>query len=200
MKITKRIKKIAKIVIGVILGCIIAILAPFIGILTFYVFVFAINSFFGEDHIIYIQETNTYYKLEQVNDNARLYISRTDTFGSDYVEFHYTPATFPEFYFVAPDTLIFIDDNGFYGRDVKSDQFIIEQMDRRSSPGLGPDSNYDDYLIMIEADRIRDSINTVLQARPHYSIRIHDYATGITIFNPQKEKIASKGDPFVPHA
>lgn len=142
-------------------------------------------------------ETKIHYRLERFGTYAKLYISHSGTFGSDYVEFNHTAICFPKFYYVAPDTLIFIDDNSFYGREVKSEQFVIEQINRLPYPELGrPNSTHEDYVKYKEVERINDSIKSLIDAKNHYTIYIHDHASGITICNPQRIRVAKKEAPF----
>lgn len=137
-------------------------------------------------------ETQVHYKLERFGTYARLYISRTDTFGFDYVEFNHTAIFFPEIYYVEPDTLYFIDRGSTYRRDVKCDRFVIKTIDKIFFRGLGPGSTKEDVIKLKKADEQSDSIRTVFNAKPHYKIRFTDRARGISIYNPQGEQTAKK--------
>lgn len=141
-------------------------------------------------------ETQVHYKLERFGGSARLYISRTDTFGSDYVEFNHTAIFFPEIYYVEPDTLYFIDDGSFYLRDVKFDRFVIKTIDKISFLGPGPPSTKEDVMKIEKNAEQSDSIRTAFNAKPHYKIRFTDYARGISIYNPQGEQTANKEAPY----
>lgn len=141
-------------------------------------------------------ETQVHYKLERFGTYARLYLSYSDRFGSDYIEFNHTAISFPEIYFIEPDTLYFIDNSQFYFRHLNSDQFVIKQINLISSEDLDS-TRYDRIASAIKASEIRDSIRSVIYAKPRYTIWFFDYATGIMILNPQKEVVAKKKDWYV---
>ena len=142
-------------------------------------------------------ETQVHYQLKRFGTYARLYISRTDTFGSDYIEFNHTAIFFPEIYYVEPDTLYFIDKGSFYLRDVECDRFVIKTIDKISSPGIGPGSTREDVLKLKREAEQSDSIRKVFKAKPHYKIRIVDYATGFVIYNPEGEETVSEMNSFI---
>lgn len=147
---------------------------------------------------VYESETKLHYKLDRVGDNARLYISHTDTFGTDFVEFYHTTVCFPEFYYVNPDTLYIVDKNGFFIRSFKSSQFDIEVINLVSPTTFVPGVTTLEELekseeISMENKRIRADV----QEKSKYIIRISDYASGITIYNAQNEVIAKDVNQFI---
>ena len=79
---------------------------------------------------------------------------------------------------------------------MNSEQFVIKKINLISSEDLDS-TRYDRIARAIEASEIRDSILSVIYAKPRYTIRFTDYATGITILNPQKEVVAQKKDWYV---
>ena len=155
---------------------------------------------------VFIPEYNVHYKLERFGDYARLYISHTEKFGSDYIEFNHTPISFPKFYYVAPDTLYFIDDGGFYFRSMRDQHFIIKKIDLVRLPDLGPavEDSAGRVIITTPPDyfkkkAIRDEQEIEcknIQERATNSISIGDYASGITVFESY-EIVAKDQDAFV---
>ena len=142
---------------------------------------------------VYESETKLHYKLDRVGDNARLYISHTDTFGTDFVEFYHTAVYFPEFYYINPDTLYIVDKNGFFIRSTKSSQFDIEVINLVSPRVTTLEELGKSEEISMENIRIRAEI----QEKAKYIIRISDYASGITIYNAQNEVLAKDVNQFI---
>ena len=155
---------------------------------------------------VFIPEYNVHYKLERFGDYARLYVSHTDTFGADYIEFNHTPIFFPKFYYVDPDTLYFIDDGGWYFRSIKDQHFIIKKIDLVRLPKLGPavEDSVGHVIITTPPDyfkkkAIRDEQEIEcknIQERATNTIHIGDYASGITVFGSH-EIVAEDHDAFV---
>lgn len=121
--------------------------------------------------------------------HARLYISKTDSLGSDYIDFRFTQVTCPEIYFVEPDTLFVIDKNNFYIRDIKSSHFVIEQINLISPEDLDS-TRYDHIVRSIKALEINDSIRSAIKAKSNYYFSFGDNATEIFICDNNHKIIA----------
>lgn len=129
----------------------------------------------------YVDEANIYLKLahESNYDGCRIYISRSDKFGSDYIQFNYTQVTAPKIYFVEPDTLYVIDKDSFYITDLKNEQFVIKYINH-IYPQI-PSKNYKQNMERIARE------DSIIKAKPHFSIDIGDNADILTVFNPESK-------------
>lgn len=147
---------------------------------------------------VFIKDTNVYFKLERFGTYARLYISHSDKFGEDYVEFSHTAIMFPEFYYVDLDTLYFVDTDDWYCRSIKSNQFVIKKINLLNPPEIIVGvTTVDEYEKGESASRETQRVLTSIQERSTNSIRISDYASGITVYNSNNEVVARDVDPLV---
>ena len=156
------------------------------------VFYSIFTTFWTSSYEIIDPENGIHYKLTKRDGSARLYISHTDSFGPDFVDFRYKGIALPELYYVEPDTIYIIDENSNYVRDINARHFVIKHVDLLYPQLAHPDSgaiqfkNYLDSLDAVSAER------AIIRAKPHYTIDIMENANGISVFNPQGELITRK--------
>lgn len=138
-----------------------------------------------------IEEAGLYLKLEHGRgyEGHRIYISKTDSFGSDYIQFNSTEVTAPEIYYVEPDTLYVRDRDSFYVTDIKSLQFKIKHINHIYPPPLTmpcDSATYSNFRITM---RNIEQIDSCLKSKADYKIYFYDYATCFSVFDSEKKLV-----------
>lgn len=140
----------------------------------------------------FVSELNLHYKIDSssydMDDGrriyqARLYFSRTDSFGSDYIDFHFTEVNYPQIYYIEPDTFYIIDRNSWYIQDIISKDFSIQYISRTD----------DDYLH--DRHKIIENEDSVLRARS-YKIALYNFCNVVTVFDKKGKIIYDKNFKF----
>ncbi len=144
-----------------------------------------------ETNVIDIGNGELFLKLERfgVNKGARLYVSRSKNITSDYIDFNYTQITAPKIYFVSPDTIYMVDEDGFYIKQIKSKEVIIKYINHvyPEDLTLSIDSvAFCDYLR--EHERISEE-DSILRAKSRYCIYFYDNASGIYVFDAEGQLV-----------
>ena len=141
----------------------------------------------------YVKDAKLYLKLSSKGnyEGKRIYISRSDTFGSDYIQFKHTQVTAPTIYYVEPDTIYVIDKNSFYVTDIKSKQFIVKYVNQIYPPELTLEADSATFYGFLERIDELELERKNIKAKPHYSISFQDNANGFTVFSPSGKVIQS---------
>lgn len=139
----------------------------------------------------YVEDANLYLKLSFKGDyeGGRIYISRSDTFGSDYIQFNYTQVTAPMLYYIEPDTIYVIDKDSFYVTDIKNKQFVVKYINHNYPPELTLDADSATFYGFLETMEKIEREDSIIESKQHYTIGFHDNANGFTVFNPSGEVI-----------
>ena len=135
-----------------------------------------------------IEEAGLYLKLEHGRgyEGHRIYISKTDSFGSDYIQFNSTEVTAPEIYYVEPDTLYVRDRDSFYVTDIKSLQFKIKHINHIYPPPLTmpcDSATYSNFRITM---RNIEQIDSAIMAKSSYNIGFGDNALYFVVCNKDR--------------
>lgn len=141
----------------------------------------------------FIADANVHLKLEQGGGRGykgtRLYLSRTDTFGSDYIQFNSTPVSAPIIYLMEPDTLYVVDCDSFHVTGAKSRQFEIKYINHIYPADLkfGDDSaTYNAYMRTIKNI---ERIDSCLDSDANYCIQFGEDGLNFTVFNSERKAI-----------
>ena len=122
----------------------------------------------------------------RVYEGHLIYISKTDSFGSDYIQFNSTEVTAPEIYYVEPDTLYVRDRDSFYVTDIKSLQFKIKHINHIYPPPLTmpcDSATYSNFRITM---RNIEHIDSAIMAKSSYNIGFGDNALYFVVFNKDR--------------
>lgn len=147
-----------------------------------------LSSCVWNDPVCYIPEVNLHLKLR----GDCIYFSKTDTFGSDYIDFNCTQVTAPDIYYVAPDTIYVVDKDSYYVNDINSEQFKIKYINHIYPPELTLDADSATFYGFLNDLKRIERDDSVLKAKPHYHITFHDNASGITVFDPNAKMILNQ--------
>lgn len=136
--------------------------------------------------IAYIPELEMYFRIEKsflrntLNEypRTRLYISKSDTLWSDYIDFRNVQVGNPSIYYVPEDGFYVEDCDGFHQMEICKQQFNIHYVNLKYKYSPECELNFNEFSDLREAQR------SVYMDKPHYSIYFGDNATGIYIFNP----------------
>ena len=158
-------------------GCLAPIAAVILLCLSLYIF----RPFIDTADYGFVPELSLQYKIKRdsykTEDgrkflHARLYFSRTGTFETDYIDFHFTQDCCPRIYYVEPDTLYIVDRDSDI-QDIHSKEFNIVYIDRK----IG--------------DKKDERDDSVLRAKS-YHFNLYGYCDIITIFDQQGKMIFEK--------
>ena len=159
-------------------GCLAPIAAVILLCLSLYIF----RPFIDTADYGFVPELSLQYKIKRdsykTEDgrkflHARLYFSRTDTFETDYIDFHFTVVNYPKIYYVEPDTFYIVDRDSEHIQDIHSKEFNIVYIDHKSG------------------DKKDEREDSVLRAKS-YHFYLYSYCNTITIFDQQGKMIFEK--------
>ena len=144
----------------------------------------------------YIEESDLYLKLEHGSGRGfvghRIYISKTDSFGLDYIQFNSTEVTAPEIYYVEPDTIYVIDRDSFYVTDIKSRQFKIEHINHIYPPPLTMPCDSATYCNFRTTMKKIERIDSAIMAKSSYNIGFGENGLNFYVFNKDGTCILKK--------
>lgn len=164
-------------------GC----LAPIAAVILLCLFWYIFSPFIDTANYGSVPELSFQYKITgdsyETDDGrtihtARLYFSRTDTFETDYIDFHYTVVNYPRIYYVEPDTFYIVDRDSEHIQDIHSKEFNIVYIDRKSG------------------DKKDEREDSVLRAKS-YKFNLNVFCNMITIFDKQGKIIFKKNHSII---
>lgn len=157
------------------------------------IFIFIVTCCSKPTTTAYIPEIQLHFKLEYPEeDRARLNISQTDSFGSDYIEFRYFPVDNPKIYYMPNQKAFYVENkDSIFDVKIRSKQFdihcvdiILPALESLSDKTYKARKEYHDSLNCVKRSPYIDSI--------HYRIGFSDYANDFVIWHTQKGHIYPK--------
>lgn len=135
----------------------------------------------------YVGEANIHLRLEHGGGRGytghRIYISKTDSFGADYIQFNSTEVNAPRIYYEEPDMLYVRDRDSFCVTDIKTRQFKIKYINHIFPADLkfGDDSaTYNAYMRTIKNI---ERIDSCISSKADYEIDFYNDATSFSVFD-----------------